>query len=43
MDKSHEQALKKAYEEYDIYMLNRLTTAEKDYLEILNKEVNEIE
>ena len=40
---SHEQALKKAHEEYDKYMMNRLTTAEKDYLEILNKEVNEIE
>ena len=40
---SHEQALKKAHEEYDKYMMNRLTIAEKDYLEILNKEVNEIE
>ncbi len=39
---SHEQALKKAHEEYDKYMRNHLTTAERDYLELLNKEVKEI-
>lgn len=39
---SHEQALKKAHEEYDKYMANRLTKAEKDYLDILNKEIEEI-
>ncbi len=39
---SHEQALKKAHEEYDKYMKKHLTTAEKDYLEILNKEIEEI-
>ena len=40
---SHEQALKKAHEEYDKYMQKHLTTAEQDYLEILNKEVEEID
>ena len=39
---SHEQALKKAHEEYDKYMKKHLTTAEQDYLEILNKEIEEI-
>lgn len=39
---SHEKALKKAYEEYDKYMQNHLTTAEQDYLEMLNKEIEEI-
>ena len=39
---SHERALKKAHEEYDKYMQNHLTTAEQDYLEILNKEIEEI-
>ena len=39
---SHEQALKKAHEEYDKYMQTHLTTAEQDYLEMLNREVNEI-
>lgn len=39
---SHEQALKKAHEEYDKYMQKHLTTAEQDYLEILNKEINEL-
>lgn len=34
---SHEQALKKAYEEYDKYMESHLTQAERDYLTILNK------
>ena len=40
---SHEKALKKAHEEYDKYMKEHLTTAEKDYLEILNKELEEID
>lgn len=40
---SHEQALKKAHEEYDKYMQKHLTTAEQDYLEILNKKVEEID
>ena len=40
---SHEDALKKAHEEYDKYMKNHLTRAEKDYLEIMNIELREIE
>ena len=40
---SHEEALKKAHEEYDKYMQTHLTRAEKDYLEIMNIEVKEIE
>lgn len=40
---SHEQALKKAHEEYDKYMQTHLTTAEQDYLDILNKKIEEIE
>jgi len=40
---SHEQALKKAHEEYDKYMQTHLTTAEKDYLDVLNKEIEEID
>ena len=39
---SHDQALKKAHEEYDKYMKKHLTTAEQDYLEMLNKEIEEI-
>lgn len=39
---SHEQALKKAHEEYDKYMHNHLTVAEHDYIEMLNKEIEEI-
>ena len=39
---SHEQALKKAHEEYDKYMRCHLTTAEQDYLDVLNKEIEEI-
>ena len=38
----HEKALKKAHEEYDKYMQNHLTTAEQDYLEMLNKEIEEV-
>lgn len=37
---SHEQALKKVHEEYDKYMQGRLTTAEQDYLEVLNKKID---
>ena len=40
---SHEQALKKAHEEYDKYMKTHLTTAEQDYLDVLNKEIEEID
>ena len=40
---SHEEALKKAHEEYDKYMQSHLTRAEKDYLEIMNIELMEIE
>ena len=48
---SHEEALKKAHEEYDKYMQNHLTKddkddkddkADKDYLEIMNIEIKEI-
>ena len=39
----HEEALKKAHEEYDKYMKNHLTRAEKDYLEIMNIDIKEIE
>lgn len=40
---SHEEALKKAHEEYDKYMQKHLTTAEQDYLDLLNKEIEEID
>ena len=40
---SHKQALKKAHAEYDKYMQSHLTQAEKDYLEIMNIEVKELE
>ena len=40
---SHEMALKKAHEEYDKYMKNHLTRAEKDYLEIMNIEMKELD
>ena len=39
---SHEEALKKAHKEYDKYIQNHLTQAEKDYLEIMNIELKEI-
>ncbi len=39
---SHEEALKKAHEEYDKYIRTHLTTAEQDYLDVLNKEVEEL-
>jgi len=40
---SHGIALKKAHEEYDKYMRNHLTRAEKDYLEIMNIEMKELD
>ncbi len=40
---SHEQALKKVHEEYDKYMHEHLTTAELDYLDVLSKEIEEID
>lgn len=40
---SHKKALEKAHEEYDKYMQNHLTIAEKDYLDMLNKEVFDLE
>jgi len=40
---SHEQALRKAHAEYDKYMQTHLTTAEQDYLELLNKKIEEID
>lgn len=40
---SHEQALEKAHAEYNKYMQNHLTQAEKDYLEIMNIEVRELD
>ena len=39
---SHKKALQRAHKEYDKYMKKHLTQAEKDYLEMLNKEVKEI-
>ena len=39
---SHEQALKKAHEEYNKYIQKHLTTAEKDYIEVLNLELEKI-
>lgn len=36
---SHEEALKRAHKEYDKYMQNHLTQAEKDYLEIMGEDV----
>ena len=39
---SHEKALAKAHEEYDKYMRNNLTKAEKDYLEIMSEEINKL-
>ena len=40
---SHKQALEKAHKEYDKYMKNHLTIAEKDYIEILNVSINNLE
>ena len=40
---SHEEALIKAHKEYEKYMKNHLTQAEKDYLEIMKCELKELE
>lgn len=40
---SHQEALKKAHKEYDEYMKNHLTQVEKDYLEIINKEIKNLD
>ena len=39
---SHEEALKKAHEEYNKYMKNHLTQAEKDYLKIMNEDIKKL-
>lgn len=39
---SHEQALEKAHEEYEKYMRSHLTQAEKDYLEIMGKDIKQL-
>ena len=39
---SHEETLKKAHEEYDKYMKNHLTQAEKDYLEIMGEDIRKL-
>ena len=39
---SHEKALAKAHEEYDKYMRNHLTQAEKDYLEIMGEDIKKL-
>lgn len=39
---SHEQALKKAHEEYKKYVAKTLTPAERDYIEIINYEVKKL-
>ena len=38
-----EEVLEKAHEEYDKYMKTHLTTAEQDYLDVLNKKIEELE
>lgn len=39
---SHEAALEKAHKEYDKYMRNHLTQAEKDYLEIMGEDIKKL-
>ena len=39
---SHEKALEKAHKEYDEYMKNHLTQAEKDYLEIMGEDIKKL-
>lgn len=39
---SHEKALEKAHKEYDKYMRNHLTQAEKDYLEIMVEDIKKL-
>ncbi len=38
----HEKALEKAHEEYEKYMRNHLTQAEKDYLEIMGEDIKKL-
>ena len=38
----HEKALEKAHKEYDKYMKNHLTQAEKDYLEIMGEDIKKL-
>ena len=40
---SHEQALKKAHEEYKKYMKKNLTPAEQDYINLLNEEIENLD
>ena len=37
-----EEVLEKAHEEYDKYMKNHLTQAEKDYLEIMGEDIKKL-
>lgn len=39
---SHEEALQKAHMEYNKYMQNHLTTAEKDYLRIMGEDIKKL-
>ena len=39
---SHEKALEKAHKEYNKYMQNHLTTAERDYLRILGEDIKKL-
>lgn len=39
---SHEEALEKAHKEYDKYMQNHLTQAEKDYLKIMGEDIKKL-
>lgn len=39
---SHEKALEKAHKEYNEYMKNHLTQAEKDYLEIMGEDIKKL-
>ena len=39
---SHEKALEKAHKEYEKYMRNHLTQAEKDYLEIMGEDIKKL-
>lgn len=39
---SHEKALEKAHQEYEKYMKNHLTQAEKDYLEIMGEDIKKL-
>lgn len=40
---SHEKALKKAHEEYNKYMNNNLTRAERDYLRLLGEDIKDLD